>query len=214
MANGARDDVVRLLPFRKGHFRFESGHHGDAWLDLELLCLNPAPIRSLAAELAARLDQHRIEVVCGPLVEGAFVALMVATELDLPFVYSERLAKNPSVGLFPFTYSLPGRLRQRVAGRRVAIVNDVINAGSAVRGTLSDLRDCGARTVVIASLAVLGDSASQLAAANELPLETIVALTTNLWMPSECPLCATGIPFSEGPSPESAAMAPCRSTPR
>ena len=85
-------EVVRLLPSRKGHFRLEPGHHGDLWLDLELLCLRPEPVQRLAAHLAARLAAHQVEVVCGPLIEGAFVALMVASELGVPFTYAERFA--------------------------------------------------------------------------------------------------------------------------
>ena len=69
----------------------ESGHHGDLWLDLELLCLQPERIRPLTNELAARLTKYGTEVVCGPLVEGAFLALMVAAELRLPFTYSAPL---------------------------------------------------------------------------------------------------------------------------
>ena len=45
------------------------------------------------------------------------------------------------------------------------IVNDVISAGSAVRGTLSDLIECEAETVAVASLAVLGQSFVEFAAA-------------------------------------------------
>jgi orotate phosphoribosyltransferase len=188
--------VVKLLPFRRGHFDLESGHHGDAWLDLELLCLNPAPVRRLAGELAGRFEKHHIEVVCGPLVEGAFVALMVAEALDLPFAYSQRLSRESGDGLFPFRYRLPQGVRRLVAGRRVAIVNDVINAGSAVRGTLADLRASGATPVAIGTLAVLGAPASELAAENELPLEHLVALENQIWTPLACPLCVQGVPFT------------------
>lgn len=188
-------EVIRLLPFRKGHFELESGHHGDAWLDLELLCLEPTPVRRLAAELGARLVNYGVEVVCGPLIEGAFVALMVAEELRLPFVYAERLVSGGETGLFPVRYRLPEGLRAVVRGKRVAIVNDVINAGSAVRGTLHDLRAAGASVVVIASLAVLGAPASRLAADNQLPLETLAALPNEIWAPAECPLCAQGLPL-------------------
>jgi hypothetical protein len=38
-------------------------------------------------------------------------------------------------------YRIPPALRSQVRGKRVAIVNDVINAGSAVRGTFLDLRN-------------------------------------------------------------------------
>src|SRR6266404_5693134 len=128
-------EVVRLLPRRKGHFRLESGHHGELWLDLELLCLRPEPVRRLAACLAARLAAHRVEVVCGPLIEGAFVALMVAAELGVPFTYAERsvdegLAKGETDALYPVQYCLPRSLRDVLRGKRVGIVNDVINAGS------------------------------------------------------------------------------------
>jgi orotate phosphoribosyltransferase len=197
MDSNLRSEVVRLLPFRKGHFDLESGHHGDSWLDLDLLCLNPAAVRRLAVELAGCLEKHRAEVVCGPLVEGAFVALMVAEVLKLPFTYSERLPRAVDTDLFPFRYRLPGGCRRVVAGRRVAIVNDVINAGSAVRGTLADLYAAGAIPVVVGTLATLGVPASRLAAEHQLALERIVALENEIWTPSGCPLCAQNIPFTE-----------------
>src|SRR5262245_26576543 len=77
---------------RRGHFLLESGHHGDLWLDLESLCLEPVRIQPFASELAKQLAHFRPEAVCGPLVEGAFVALMVAAELRTEFYYAERLA--------------------------------------------------------------------------------------------------------------------------
>ena len=43
-----------------------------------------------------------------------------------------------------------------VDGRRVAVVDDVIIAGSAVRGVLVELGACGATPVAIGALAVLG----------------------------------------------------------
>ena len=193
-----RAEVVRLLPSRKGHFRLESGHHGDLWLDLELLCLRPEPVRRLAAQLAARLAAHRVEVVCGPLIEGAFVALMVASELGVPFTYAERfadegLAKGETDALYPVRYRLPRALRDVVRGKRVGIVNDVINAGSAIRGTFADLKACGAEPVAIAALAVLGESGAKFAADQKIGLEAIASLPNEVWTAAECPLCARGV---------------------
>jgi orotate phosphoribosyltransferase len=190
-----QDEILNMLAIRKGHFRFESGHHGDLWLDLELLCLRPEPIRRFAAELAARLSKHNVEMVCGPLVEGAFVALMVAAELGVEFSYSERFVHPQSEVLYPVEYRIPGALRGKVRGQRVAIVNDVINAGSAVRGTFADLKACGAEPVAIGALLVLGSSAATFAASNNVPLENIAVLHAALWPPSECPLCAARVPL-------------------
>lgn len=192
------EDVIALMPARRGHFLLESGHHGDLWLDLELLCLTPARVRPLAARLAARLASYRIEAVCGPLVEGAFVALMVAAELGVPFSYAERFPNPESQALFSVDYRVPRALRARVRGKRVAVVNDVINAGSAVRGALLDLHACAAQPVAIATLLVLGSSASQLAADRGVALETLASLPNNLWTPAECPLCVRRVPLVSG----------------
>src|SRR5256885_12135660 len=87
--------VEQLIPTREGHFVFESGHHGRIWLDLERLFLHPARVQPLAEALAHRLRGHQIAAVCGPLVEGAFVSLLVASSLRLPFTYSEPGAGPP-----------------------------------------------------------------------------------------------------------------------
>ncbi len=193
---GMDDEVTRLLPARRGHFRLESGHHGDLWLELESLCFRVEPVRVLARKLCGLLARHEIDVVCGPLVEGAFVSLMVAEQLGLPFAYATPQPSAGAGGLFPVSYRVPGSLRARVAGRRVAIVNDVINAGSAVRGTVADLRACGATPVVIGALAVLGTAAGRVAVEHRLPLETLCTLPNTLWTPAECPRCARGEPLS------------------
>jgi orotate phosphoribosyltransferase len=197
-----QEEVVSQLPGRIGHFRLESGHHSDLWIDLERLCLRPEFVRQRAAELATRLDKYRVDAVCGPLVEGAFVALMVASELDVAFYYTERFA--PQVdgarhALFPVEYRVPPALRGTLQGKRVAIVNDVISAGSAVRGTLADLGACGAETVAVAALAVLGSSAAEFAALNHLGLESLVSFPFSMWTPSECPLCRAGVGLQNMP---------------
>ena len=114
-----------------GHFRFESGHHGDRWLEPDLLLRKPAELRPFARELAGRLKR----------------------------------------------------------------VNDVTNAGSAVRGTYEDLVRCGAQPVALASLLVLGNWSAAFAAANGLALESLEELPNNLWTTNECPLCASRVPL-------------------
>jgi orotate phosphoribosyltransferase len=185
--------LADLLPARMGHFLLESGHHGDLWLDLELLCLRPQAVQRLATELAARLSQFGAEVICGPLVEGAFLALMVAAELNLNFTYAERFSRPTKDGFFPVAYRIPQALQNSVRQKRVAIVNDVINAGSAVRGTFADLQEHGASIVAIGALLVLGTGAAEFAQQKKTVLETLATLPNNLWMPSECPLCSSGV---------------------
>ena len=192
-------EMERLLAARRGHFRLESGHHGDLWLDLELLFLHPSRIRPLADELARAVSKYSVEAVCGPLVEGAFVALIVAAALEVPFTYTERNGESQSDGLFTVDYILPVALRSTVKGRRVAVVNDVINAGSAVGGTLRSLRDAGAEPVVMATLAMLGGGAARLAAEAAVALEALAHFPNEIWVPSQCPLCAREVPLNHPP---------------
>lgn len=192
-----QEQVAQLLPTRQGHFVFESGHHGELWLDLELLLLHPERVQPLAEALAHRLRAHQVAAVCGPLVEGAFVGLMVATSLRVPFSYAEPVRDHGAAGLFPVSYPIPKALRPELRGARVAIVNDVINAGSAVRGTLAALKQCGAQPVAIGTLAVYGRAASELAAAHGVALETLASFPNRIWEPGACPLCANAVPLHD-----------------
>lgn len=194
-----RSDLASLLQQRRGHFELESGHHGDLWLNLESLCSRPSLVRPLAAELAERLRRYDVEVICGPLVEGAFVGLLVAEELDVEFVYAERDAARGDSTLFPFSYRIPDVLRG-LRGRRVAVANDVINAGSAVRGALADLDTCGATMVAIGTLLTLGSRPADLAREASVPLEALDAESNSVWAPKECPLCAAGAPLTRFPA--------------
>jgi orotate phosphoribosyltransferase len=192
-----QQEVLELLSGRQGHFLLESGHHGDLWLDLETLCLQPQCAQAVAVKLTTALSGLQLDAVCGPLVEGAFVALMVALQLDTQFTYSERFVRRVAGGLFPMGYRVPASLRAGLRGKRVAIVNDVINAGSAIRGTFSDLEECGANVVAISTLLTLGSAAAEFAVSKNVPLHTVATLPNNLWTASGCPLCASGIPLQD-----------------
>jgi orotate phosphoribosyltransferase len=189
------ENILSLVRGRPGHFLLESGHHGDLWLELRTLCLHSREIRPFASQLAAQLSHHQIEAVCGPLVEGSFIALLVSLELGCDFVYSERFARTAPEGLYPVEYRIPEALRSAIQSKRVAIVNDVISAGSAVRGAFSDLQSIGARVVAVGALLALGNSISQFATEHRVALELLEQMPHNLWIPSQCPLCAAGKPL-------------------
>lgn len=183
-----------LLSARDGHFLLESGYHGSLRFDLEPLFLRPLQLRPFVIELATRLDKYKPQAVCGPLVGGAFLAQMIAMELGIEFLFAERITKSPSAGLFPVEYRIPRALRAQIRNRTVAIVDDAISAGSAVRGTVDDLLACDARPVAIGALLVLGSSAVQFAKKHKVALEGVSYLDYSLWTPSDCPLCRGGTP--------------------
>jgi orotate phosphoribosyltransferase len=197
-AGDRQAEVLSLLSAQRGHFRHESGFHGDLWLDLDRLILRPARLAPLSRELAARLRPTGVEAIVGPLTGGAFIALTIAAELDLLFCASEPRAGDAGEALYSVSYRIPPSLAPLLAGKRVAVVDDVINAGSALRGTFAALVEAGARPVVAAALLVLGERIEPFLAENHLDLIALARLPSPLWEPKHCPLCARAVPF--GPS--------------
>jgi orotate phosphoribosyltransferase len=177
-----------------GHFVFESGHHGTTWLDLETTFLHPAAVEPRAEAIAARLRPIEAEAVCGPLVEGAFLALMVARRLALPFTYSERF-HDAARALYPYGYRIPPVQHPYLAGKRVIVINDVISAGSAVRGTALELDRLNATVVAIGALLVLGDWTDGFARERGAAVIALERRAHELWTPEECPLCRDGVPL-------------------
>jgi orotate phosphoribosyltransferase len=191
-----QDEFLKLLKMRHGHFRLESGHHGNLWLDLDLLFLHPRAIQPFAIELAKKISSFRVDVVCGPLVGGALIAQTIALELGVGFLHTERIASQQTKALYSTAYHLPHHLRPAARGKAVAIIDDVINAGSAVRGTVAELESIGARPVAIGAFLVLG-STGRSSFMEKLPIVTIAHLPNELWKPEECPLCAFRVPLEQ-----------------
>lgn len=191
----SKAEFLNLLHARQGHFRLESGQHGNLWLDLDLLFLRPKTIQSFVVELAQKISSFEIDAGCWPMVGEALVAQDIALKLDIDYLYSERTApQNPDV-LYSAAYHLPSHLRPVARGSRIAIVDDVINAGSAVRATLAELESAEASPIVLGALLVLGETAQTYFTVRNLPIECISHLPNAIWTPEDCPLCTSQVPL-------------------
>jgi orotate phosphoribosyltransferase len=175
----------------RGHFRYESGHHGNLWLDLETLFLDARRMSDWTRILARRAAACRPEVICGPLTGGAFVAQLLAAEMYTAFVFAERFVDTAG----PVRYRIPEPLHLALPGRRVLLVDDAVNAGSALLATLAELRKCDIELAGFASLFTLGEVASEIAAQYGTTFFTLASLEREMWTPEVCPLCAAGAPL-------------------
>ncbi|MEU1397456.1 phosphoribosyltransferase family protein [Micromonospora zamorensis] len=188
--------VRELLAARNGHFLLESGHHGHLLLDLDAMLWQPAAVEPLLRALSDSLAAYNVEAVVGPLVGGALLAYRVAERLALPFAYTDRVAYAADQ-LYSARYRLPEAFAARIRGKQVAIVDDVINAGSAVRSTAAAVRASGAEPVVIAALLRLGETALGQQSPTTVPITTLASWPNALWKPPECPLCSAGVPLEQ-----------------
>lgn len=188
---------LALVSGRRGHFRLESGHHGGLWLDLDPLFAEPRRIAPFVERLADALRPYQVELVCGPLLGGAFLAQLVAQTLGAGFCFTERVMPARADGLYQASYRLPASMISRVRGRRIAIVDDVMSAGSALRGTYLELQSHGGEPVAAGALLVLGDVGASWFAERGVPVEAVARDEYRMWAPAQCPLCSSGEPLED-----------------
>ncbi|HWN11416.1 MAG TPA: hypothetical protein VNO50_19465 [Pyrinomonadaceae bacterium] len=189
--------LLDIVDGRRGHFKLESGHHSSLWLDLDALFANPRQVAPLVNALANALRPHDVSVVCGPLLGGAFLAQLVAHALDLRFCFTERMLPTDNSGLYPARYQLPSAFARSITGKRVAMVDDVMSAGSALRGTFLELQDCSAKPAVAGALLVLGKTGLDFFAKQSVPVEAVAKEDYDLWLPAECPHCQAGVKLED-----------------
>jgi orotate phosphoribosyltransferase len=186
-----------LVDGRQGHFGLESGHHSRLWLDLGSLFADPGPIEPFVTGLTEAIRPYQVSGVCGPLLGGAFLAQLLAQRLAAEFYYAEREMPGDPQGLYRARYRVPATLAARAAGKRLAIVDDVMSAGSALRGTYVDLQAHGAICVVAGALLVLGSTGAGFFAGQGVPVEAMARQDFELWEPARCPLCAAGMSLED-----------------
>jgi orotate phosphoribosyltransferase len=184
---------LKLVAARRGHFRLESGHHGALWLDLDALFAEPRRVAPFVTALVNRLRPYDVSGVCGPLQGGAFLAQLTAQALDVEFSFTERATSRDTGALYQARYLLPPALASRTRNKRIAIVDDVMSAGSALRGTFTELRAHGATPVVAGALLVLGSAGDAYFAEQQVAVEAVTRGEYELWRPTDCPLCTAGV---------------------
>ena len=192
----AMSTFLDLARARRGHFTMESGLHCGLWFDLDAAFVDQAALDPFVTKLAQSLRRYDVEAVCGPLTGGAFVAQLVARLLGSEFFYTIAGAPH-GAGSVAVRYELPPGVGHRLLGKRLALVDDVMSAGSSLRATMTTIEQHGAIPIVIGALAVLGTNGENFFKERGLRLETTGRAPFDAWRQPECPLCAAGVPLED-----------------
>lgn len=164
----------------EGHFLLTSGQHSDQYMQCAQVLQYPERAAILARGLADYFRDYRIETVIGPAMGGILVAHEVAKALGVRALFTER--EN-------------GRMRLRRGftiepEERILVVEDVITTGGSVREVLAVVREAGAVPVGVGVLVDRSGGKVDF----ELPQTSMIQMTIQAYAPTECPLCAQGIP--------------------
>jgi orotate phosphoribosyltransferase len=195
-----------LARARRGHFQMESGLHSSLWFDLDVAFVDQPSLDPFVTQLAQSLRRHDVEAVCGPLTGGALVAQLLARLLGGEFYFTGPSSAKATEGgpaaadgshVSGARYQLPPGIGHRLLGKRVALVDDVMSAGSSLRATLTAVESHGGIPVVVGTLYVLGGIGAEFFKQRGLRIETTGRAAFDSWRQPECPLCAAGVPLED-----------------
>lgn len=180
----------------EGHFELSSGRHGDQYFQCARVLMDPRRAERLAAAYAHAVGAE-VDVVVGPAMGAVIWAHEVARALGVPGMFVERKGSDD-------VFSLRRGFRLE-AGQRVLVVEDVLTTGGSAREVIGLLRELGAD--VVEAGAIVNRSGANPFEDLELDLSCLADLPTRSWEPTDCPLCADGVPTTKpGSRPGSAAV--------
>lgn len=148
-ANDTLTDLLAKRAYREGDFILSSGVHSGFYLDAKQVTYHPSGIRSVGEAVLAKIRPFGAEAV-GGLTMGAD-AIVTST------VWASEEAGFPIPGFVVRKEPKGHGLQKWIegvspAGKRVAIVDDVITSGNSVLRAVERCQDEGALVVVVIGL--------------------------------------------------------------
>jgi orotate phosphoribosyltransferase len=175
------------------HFVYISGHHGSGWVDKDAIFLRLDRVSRLTQLVADTVRQIQPDILCGPAVGGLIVAQWTAFALELPAVFAEHDVRR-SIDELRGPFGLHRGFSRQVAGRRVLVVDDIVNTGQSVRQTVAAVRAAGGTVLAAAALVDRGNvDAAGLGVPEYLYL---LQYAIPNWPAADCPLCKQHVPVN------------------
>jgi len=178
----------------EGHFLLSSGNHSKYYLQSAKVLEDPKTAKKLAEALAVQIKQSGIKVdaVCSPALGGLIAGFALATALDVRFIFAERVEKKMTIR----------RGFEINEGENYLICEDIITTGGSALEAAAQVEAAGGNVVAYAALANRGfcnrvgsDSVKKdnCKLPDNTPLFALDDFTFEMYAPSECPLCKSGL---------------------
>jgi orotate phosphoribosyltransferase len=174
------------------HFVYISGDHGSGWIDKDAIYPHTERVERLSRRLAGLLRDRGIEAVCGPATGGMIIAEWTAHELGALAVFTEH--DTPRPGELRGRFVLRRGYDHVIAGKRVLVVDDIVNTGHSIRQTIDAVRGAGGAVVAAGALVNRGNVDTPGLGVDEFVY--LLEYKIPAWPAADCPLCRTGVPIN------------------
>jgi orotate phosphoribosyltransferase len=180
------------------HFVYISGDHGSGWVNKDVLYLRPENVRQVTELLATLLEDVEADVICGPATGGLIVANWLAFHMDRKFVFAEHDKKARAAagdGAIRPPFVLRRHYDQVVKGRRVIVVDDIVNTGHSLRQTVAAVQSAGGEVVCASTLCTRGNVDGTTLGAGK--FVALCEIKIPSWTAANCRLCRDGMPVNQ-----------------
>jgi orotate phosphoribosyltransferase len=192
------DEAMRLLMdsraiLENDHFVYISGDHGSGWIDKDAIYPHTERIERLCRDLANLVKGWDAEVVCGPATGGLIVAEWAAHELGILSIFTEH---DPAAGGEGFRgrFVLRRGYDRLVSGKRVLVVDDIVNTGLSLRQTAEAVRGAGGQVVGAACVVNRGNVEAPGLGVDRFTY--LLEYRIPAWPAAACKLCQAGVPIN------------------
>jgi orotate phosphoribosyltransferase len=132
-------------------------------------------------------------VLCGLATGGLIVAQWAAHELGGLSVFTEH-DPTPEAGALRGRFVLRRGYDHVVAGRRVLVVDDIVNTGLSLRQTAEAVRTAGGQVIGAACLVSRGNVEARGLGVDR--FASLLEYKIPAWPASGCALCKAGVPIN------------------
>jgi len=179
------DEVIQIFrdagAILEGHFLLTSGLHSPVYWEKFQVLQYPQFTQKLCRLIVKRFKKEEVQVVAGPTTGGIILAYEVARQLGVKGIFAE---KEGDVRVFRRGFTVH-------PGERVLIVDDILTTGGSIIEVIEAVKKLKGNIV---GVGVLVDRSEQTRDFG-VPLFSCLRSQTVTYQPSECPLCAAGMPL-------------------
>lgn len=180
-----------------GHFGYTQGDHGEEYVNKDTIYAYPTLVARLCEEMVERFvhSTRNVDVVVGPEKGAIILSTWTAYHLsnvlnkDVHSVYADKKIDTKK-------FVIQRGYDEFVRGKRVLIVEDILNTGGSGLQIVETVRETGGIVVGFAALCNRGGvTKEQLTLDDNVAFFSLLNIHMKKWKPADCPMCKAGIPL-------------------